>query len=402
MIEHRRNEGWLFVTALVAVTVIGPLAIHIFLPAMPAVQSAFGIGVAAAQLALSIALFTMACGTLVYGSMSDRYGRRPVLLVGIALFTLGAMICAAADDYATLIAGRVVQAAGAGCGMVLGRAIVRDVYGADRLVQMIAYLTMAYVLGPMLAPSIGGALTDAFGWRAIFIMSAAAGALILMLVWWAVAESHQERAASRGLGNLVRGYRRLLAIARFDAYVLHLGFASAAFYVHSTSASFLLIDVLGRPAAEYGLYFLAFPLGYVAGNFVAGRLARRVSVETMVLVGATVSLAAVSAMAVAIAAGGLTPLALFIPGGASTFGQGLSMPNSQSGAINVARDLTGTASGLVVFAQFMFGALFAQLGGALADATARPMLVIVVGASVLALACAVYPTLERRRPVPAE
>jgi DHA1 family bicyclomycin/chloramphenicol resistance-like MFS transporter len=122
----------------------------------------------------------------------------------------------------------------------------------------------------------------------------------------------------------------------------------------------------------------------------------------MVLVGATVSLAAVSAMAVAIAAGGLTPLALFIPGGASTFGQGLSMPNSQSGAINVARDLTGTASGLVVFAQFMFGALFAQLGGALADATARPMLVIVVGASVLALACAVYPTLERRRPVPAE
>jgi DHA1 family bicyclomycin/chloramphenicol resistance-like MFS transporter len=200
----------------------------------------------------------------------------------------------------------------------------------------------------------------------------------------------------------VRGYRRLLAIARFDAYVLHLGFASAAFYVHSTSASFLLIDVLGRPAAEYGLYFLAFPLGYVAGNFVAGRLARRVSVETMVLVGATVSLAAVSAMAVAIAAGGLTPLALFIPGGASTFGQGLSMPNSQSGAINVARDLTGTASGLVVFAQFMFGALFAQLGGALADATARPMLVIVVGASVLALACAVYPTLERRRPVPAE
>jgi DHA1 family bicyclomycin/chloramphenicol resistance-like MFS transporter len=402
MIEHRRNEGWLFVTALVAVTVIGPLAIHISLPAMPAVQSAFGIGVAAAQLALSIALFTMACGTLVYGSMSDRYGRRPVLLVGIALFTLGAMICAAADDYATLIAGRVVQAAGAGCGMVLGRAIVRDVYGADRLVQMIAYLTMAYVLGPMLAPSIGGALTDAFGWRAIFIMSAAAGALILMLVWWAVAESHQERAASRGLGNLVRGYRRLLAIARFDAYVLHLGFASAAFYVHSTSASFLLIDVLGRPAAEYGLYFLAFPLGYVAGNFVAGRLARRVSVETMVLVGATVSLAAVSAMAVAIAAGGLTPLALFIPGGASTFGQGLSMPNSQSGAINVARDLTGTASGLVVFAQFMFGALFAQLGGALADATARPMLVIVVGASVLALACAVYPTLERRRPVPAE
>jgi DHA1 family bicyclomycin/chloramphenicol resistance-like MFS transporter len=255
----------------------------------------------------------------------------------------------------------------------------------------------------MLAPSIGGALTDAFGWRAIFIAAAAAGGVILALVFWAVAESHHERASTRGFGGLLRGYRRLFAVRRFDAYVLHLGLASGAFFAHSTSASFLLIDVLGRSAAEYGLYFLAFPLGYVSGNFVAGRLAGRVRVETMVLVGATVSFVAVAGMAIAIGAGGLVPLSLFLPGALLTFGQGLSMPNSQSGAINVDRTLTGTASGLVVFAQFMFGALFAQLGGVLADGTAGPMIAIVVGASLLSLAAAAYPTVERRRgPVPAE
>jgi DHA1 family bicyclomycin/chloramphenicol resistance-like MFS transporter len=281
--------------------------------------------------------------------------------------------------------------------MVLARAIVRDVYGADRLVQMIAYLTMAYVLGPMLAPSVGGALTDAFGWRAIFVVAAVAGAVILALAWRVVAESHTAHGGSGGLRAFLGGYRRLFRVARFDAYMLHLGFASGAFYAHSAGASFLMIDVLARPAAEYGLYFLAFPLGYVAGNFVSGRLARRVPVETMVLVGGAISFAAMVAMTVAIGFGPLTPLGLFLPGGAATFGQGLSMPNAQSGAINVDHDLTGTASGLVVFAQFMFGALFAQLGGFLADRTAGPMLIIVVATSALALACGAYPAWERRR-----
>jgi DHA1 family bicyclomycin/chloramphenicol resistance-like MFS transporter len=401
-VGERQNPSWLFVTSLVAITVVGPLAIHIFLPAMPAVQSAFGVSVAAAQLALSIALFTMACGTVVYGSTSDRYGRRPVLIVGVALFTVGAVLCAVADSYAMLIAGRLVQAAGAGCGMVLGRAIVRDVYGADRLVQMIAYLTMAYVLGPMLAPAIGGALTDAFGWRAIFIMSASAGAVIFVLVLAVVGETHTERGATTGLGSLMNGYKRLFAIRRFNAYVLHLGFASGAFYTHSTAASFLMIDVVQRPAADYGLYFLTFPIGYILGNFVSGRVAGKVAVETMVLAGATISFIGVSGMGIAIAFGALTPLTIFIPAAVMTLGQGFSMPNSQSGAINVARELTGTASGLVVFAQFMFGALFAQLGGILADGTARPMIVIVVATSVIALLCAVYPVLERRHAALAE
>ncbi len=158
---------------MVAVTLIGPLSVHAFIPALPIVQRAFAMDDATAQSMLSITLLGMAASTLFYGSLSDRYGRRPVLLTGIGLFLIGATVCAVSTDVVTLAGGRFIQAAGAGCGLVLARAIIRDVYGDDRLVKMMAYLTMAYVMGPMLAPAIGGALIDAFGWRAVFYMSLA-------------------------------------------------------------------------------------------------------------------------------------------------------------------------------------------------------------------------------------
>jgi DHA1 family bicyclomycin/chloramphenicol resistance-like MFS transporter len=158
-----RIPGPLFGLCLGAIAFLGPLAIHIYMPVIPAVKAAFGLSDALAQATFSIAVLGMGVATLAYGSLSDRHGRRPVLLSGLCLFLLGSVLSAVAVNVPMLIAGRVVQALGAGCGITLVRTIARDAYGAERLVKAIAYLTMFYTIGPMGAPIVGGLLVDLAG-----------------------------------------------------------------------------------------------------------------------------------------------------------------------------------------------------------------------------------------------
>jgi DHA1 family bicyclomycin/chloramphenicol resistance-like MFS transporter len=160
--------GPTFALALGLVAFIAPLAVHLFFPVIPAVKVALGLSEAAAQFNFSIALFAMALATLAYGSLSDRYGRRPLLLSGLLLFLLGSAVSAVAPGATALALGRIVQAVGAGCSMTLVRTIARDAYRAEYLVRAIAYLTMFYTLGPMIAPLFGGVLIDTLGWRSVF------------------------------------------------------------------------------------------------------------------------------------------------------------------------------------------------------------------------------------------
>ena len=183
------TPGPLFALALASISLIGPLAVHLFMPVIPAVKAALGLSDALAQLTFSIALFGMAFATLFYGSLSDRYGRRPVLLSGLALFLIGSAVSAAADSIVPLVLGRFLQAIGAGCGITLGRAIAQDVYGRDRLVKALAYLTMFYTIGPMISPIVGGILIDAFGWRSVFGFALVLGA------------HHRARRLCRGVRN---------------------------------------------------------------------------------------------------------------------------------------------------------------------------------------------------------
>src|SRR3984885_8424327 len=168
------TPGPLFALALASISLIGPLAVHLFMPVIPAVKAALDLSNSLAQLTFSISLFGMAVATLFYGSLSDRYGRRPVLLSGLALFLIGSALSAAADSIVPLVLGRFLQAIGAGCGITLGRAIAQDVYGRERLVKALAYLTMFYTIGPMISPIVGGILIDAFGWGYGFALAAGA------------------------------------------------------------------------------------------------------------------------------------------------------------------------------------------------------------------------------------
>src|SRR6516225_3181199 len=366
--------GPLFALVLASISLIGPLALHLFIPAIPVVKSALQLSDALAQLTFSIAVLSMAFSTPVYGSLSDHYGRRPVLLSGLALFLVGSALSAIATSVTPLVLGRLVQAIGAGCGVTLGRAIAQDVYGRERLVKAIAYLTMAYTIGPMISPLVGGLLIDAFGWRSVFGFALLLGGVIALIAYFAVFESRAPSAEQRRGGNVLRDYAELFRHVRFTAFVLQSGFMTGTFLVAATAASSLLKDLLHRPLAEFGFYFLLFPVGFLTGNFITSRIGGRAANETMVLLGSLVMAAAVVTQSSLLLSGRVVPLVLFAPGFFVTLAQGLSLPYAQSGAMATNVKLAGTAAGIGVFVQNFCGAAFAQLYGLFADGTVTPLL----------------------------
>jgi DHA1 family bicyclomycin/chloramphenicol resistance-like MFS transporter len=374
---------WYFFVALVSITFIGPLSLHLFIPAMSAVKQGFGVSTGMAQLTMSLAMLSMAFFTVAYGGLSDRFGRKRVLLGGLVLFTCGAAACMVAANMPMLLAGRILQGAGAGCGVVLTRAIARDVYGQDRVAQVIAYLTAAYVLGPMVAPPIGGQLTVLFGWRALFVFASAVGLLVILAVIFGVPETRPRSAAvARGV---FAGYKSLLRRRRFVGFMLQPGLMSAAFYTQATAASFLAAEHLGADAAKIGLWFFAFPIGFMAGSFISGRIGANRSIEFMTVLGGVIGVANGALLASWLYFGGVSMAALYIPGFFVSLAQGLSMPYAQAGAMAVDPELAGSASGAVVFSQFFWPAALQQLTGQLADGSWVPMAAVHFAAVTAAL-----------------
>lgn len=371
-----RTPSAAFAVVLGAITLIGPLTIHLFLPALPEVKLEFGASDSLVQFTFSIVLIVMAVMTPIYGSLSDRYGRRPVLLGGFVLFLIGSLISALAPSLAVLLVGRLIQAVGAACGTTLARAIARDTYGPAALVTAIAYLTMAYTLGPMISPTVGGLLIDHFGWRSEFWFALGAGTLIVIAAFFVVRETHPKETRIAHSGSILRDYATLLRNPRFLGFVSQSGFVSVSFFAIAASSPYLMKDLLGRSATEFGLYFMCFPLGYFLGNLASTRISTRVGLERMVMLGSVLNLLIVAVQTSAILAGHLSPALLFVPGGLMSFAQGLSLPNAQAGAIRVSPALAGTAAGLGVFVQFFLSAIASEACGVLADGTPIPMVAI--------------------------
>ena len=384
MARHPPEPGAVLFASLVGVTLIGPLSIHLFFPAVPLVGRAFAVDAGTAQLAFSLAMLAMAAGTLVYGSLSDRIGRLPTLIGGLALFSGGAAIGALAPSIELLIAGRVLQGLGAACGVVLARTMVSDVYGKDRLPQMIAYLTTAYVVGPTFAPAIGGGLADTLGWQSIMVVPAVFGLATILLAATVIGETRPGGAAGTGPG-LAAGFARLLGQKRFVCHMLNPAFGSATFMAANAGAAYLMVEALGTSGTEYGLWFMFGPLGFMLGNYVSGRLSGRLSAASLIVGGTALTLAGAMCSVLPVAGLPLSPLALFLPIFVLSVGQGLSMPQAQAAAMSAVPALTGTASGIVVFAQFLMSALLTQVVAVFYDGTALPMVVVVVAAAACSL-----------------
>ena len=391
------KTNWLFLFALVSITVLGPLSIHMYLPIMPYIQRSLDMSTVMAQFTLSVVMFVMAAGTLVYGSLSDRFGRRRVLIGGLLLFGVGSAVCTVAGNIEELLAGRLLQAAGAGCGVVLARAIARDVYGPEKLAQVIAYITAAYVLGPMFAPPIGGAMADLWGWSSVFVFAMAVCAVVLVLSLTVLRETRPVSVTPTGPISILSSYRRLLSLPMFVGYALNPGLMSASFFALASSSTFLMADVFGGTASDYGLYFMILPLGFMLGNFISGRIGPRARTDVMVTIGSSVAVAVTILLAVVLFFVQTHPIWIFVTGGIIGVGQGVSMPYAQAAAINADRDLTGTASGIVVFLHFMGAAVSIQLAGTFYDGTFMPMLVIVFVTGVLALLSGLFAGSHFRR-----
>ena len=391
-----RTPGPVFAFALASIALIGPLAVHLFLPVLPAVKEALGLSDAVAQATFSVALLGMGVSTLFYGSFADRYGRRPVLLCGLVLFLIGSLLSMAAPTVELLIAGRFVQAVGAGCGITLVRAIARDAYGPDQLVKAIAYLTMFYTMGPMIAPIAGGYLVDHFGWRSAFGFSLFGGALILLGSWLAIYETRPAGIGEKGGVGLAQGYIELFSHLRFTCFVMQTGFNTGAFLVTASGASFLMKEVLHRPAAEYGLWFLTFPVGFFCGNFVSSRVGRRAQIEQMVFLGSLLAMATVTALSLLLVSGYVTPLVIFGSGFFITFAQGIALPYGQAGAMAVNPKLAGTASGIGACMQNLLAALFVQIYGWLADGTVWPLVIVAGVSTFLGVVCGYLPWRQAR------
>jgi DHA1 family bicyclomycin/chloramphenicol resistance-like MFS transporter len=374
------------------ITLLTPVTLHLFFPVIPVIKSEFMLSDALAQLTFTIVVFTLAFATLAYGALGDRYGRRPVLLVGLTLFLIGSILSGLATSFASLVVGRTIQAAGAACGVTLARAIARDVYGAEGMLKAIAYLTMAFAVGGLTAPGLGGILVDHAGWRAIFVLASLAGVATLACTYLLVPETGGP-PPTKGGGSMVAGLLELIRHTRFCALVIHTGCATAVFMTLATASSVFMKEVLQRPATEFGLYFAMLPVGYISGTLISSRVGNRVPLERMVLVGGSIGLAAVLVQAGLLLSGHLTPLVLLLPGAFVTFAQGLSLPFAQAGAMATVPRLAATAAGIGLFVQNFLGAGVAQIYGIMADGTPIPLVQISIVMAVLGLASALVPSL---------
>jgi len=383
-VDGLAKSRW-FLVVLVGATALGPLAIQIFLPSLPAIQADLKVSASLAQMVFSLSAASIAVAMLIYGPLSDRFGRRPTLVTGLFLYLAGSLIATFAPDISVLILGRIVQAIGGAAPLALTRTIIRDLYGRERAASMIAYVTMAMVLAPMLAPAIGGYLNDLISWRASFAFCAIVGVLVSATVITGLPETHHDRLGIPGLGQMGNTFLQLLRMPAFRGFAFQSAFCLASFFAFATAAPYVVIVVMERSASAYGLYFMVVSLAFMSGNFVAGRLSERVGVERMVLIGSGLSLLATLSGLTCLVFIGWVPWALFGPCILLAIGNGLSVPNAMAGAISVDPRAAGAASGLAGFLQMLIAAVFAQLSGMWQNGTPYPMIGIMIAASACAL-----------------
>lgn len=384
---------------LIVITGLGALSMNIFLPSLPAMTEYFDTEYRLMQLSVSLYLGVNAVLQVIIGPISDRFGRRPVILWGTAAFLVATVGCLLASSIEVFLVFRMMQAVIV-TGLVLGRAVVRDMHEDAEAASKIGYVTMGMAIVPMIGPGIGGALEEAFSWHANFWLLLGVGSAIMALVWADLGETARTQSTSFKAQFLE--YPELLTSRRFWGYCLTAAFASGAFFSYLGGAPNVGSQVYGLSAGEVGLYFGAPALGYFFGNGISGRYSIRVGINGMILWGTIASAIGMSLSMLVYLAGWQSALSFF---GFMTFvgfGNGMVLPNATSGMLSVRPHLAGTASGLGGAIMLLGGAGLSALAGNLltGDSGAFPLLAIMLATSVLAVLSIVY-TIRRQARVAA-
>lgn len=375
---------------LVAITACGTLGMHLVIPALPATARALHVSAGTIQLTITLYLIGLAAGQLAYGPISDRFGRRPVLLAGLALFTLAGLATALAPSAAWLILARILQSIGGCAGLVLGRAMVRDAAEGDRATKQLALLTLVMSMAPAIAPVFGGYAVAWFGWRAAFGVLAAVGAITLALTAWRLPETNQP--GRRTGASLLAGSIRLARSPAFRGFALGGACTTTSFYAFMAASPFIFINLLHQTPQRVGLYYMLLMVGLAAGGFTANRLAGRVRMERVLRGANLLAIAAAAGFLLAWATGVLSVATVVGSVGLFMMGAGIASPFALTSAISVNPNAVGAASGLYGAVQMLYGALCTVIVASWAPGAVPTVGVVMLGSAVLgqvALAAAV-------------
>lgn len=384
------------ITTLVLMTATAAIATNLFLPSLPTMAEEFGTSYAIIQLAVTGYLALTGFVQLAIGPVSDRVGRRPVMIAALAIFVLASIGAAHATSLTAFLAFRALQASSV-AGFVVSRAAIRDMVGRERAASMIGYVTMGMALAPMIAPAVGGALGDAFGWRSNFHALALAGMATLIVIWFDQGETNRHRSGS--FREQARAYPALLRSRRFRGYALSMMFASGTFFAYLGGAPYVGAVVYGLSATELGLYLAITPLGYATGNGVSGRFAERVGLYRMMIGGASITLGFMSITLLTAMAEVAHPLGFFAFTFAIGLGNGIVLPSASAGMLDLRPDLAGSAAGLGGALMTFGGAVLSGLAAFTLTETsgAYPLIFCILASSTLCLASILYTIRAEKR-----
>ncbi|THV10920.1 multidrug effflux MFS transporter [Rhizobium rhizophilum] len=372
------------IVSLVAIAGLSALTMNIFLPSLPAMASDLGVSYDRVQILVSGYIAMTALVQLVIGPLSDRYGRRPVMIGALLILIAASLVCIFATSIEVLTLARMVQTSVV-AGLVLSRAIIRDMVPMEEAASMIGYVTMGMTLIPMVGPTIGGLLSDAFGWRSNFTAILVAAIVVLILVYRDLGETNRQKSGS--FSEQFRAWPRLLASPRFWGYTMAGTFTSGAFFAFLGGAPFVGGTLMGLTPSMLGLQFMFIASGYIAGNYLSGRFAKRAGIEMMMLAGGLVALVGAAIPIFFLLQGFVSSVAFFVPQVIVGFGNGLSLPSTNAGIVSVRPELAGSASGLGGAITMGGGAFLSWLASRIltVETGAMPLLLVMLACCVLAL-----------------
>ncbi|WP_369030776.1 multidrug effflux MFS transporter [Streptomyces adonidis] len=386
-----RRTGILVTFVLGGLTATPPLAMDMYLPSLPEVTTSLNAPAASVQLTLTACLAGMALGQLLIGPMSDRWGRRRPLLAGLVVYVVATVLCGIAPSLEFLVAFRLVQGLAGSAGIVIARAVVRDLYDGDAMARFFSTLMLISGVAPVVAPLIGGQILRVTDWRGVFAVLTVVGIALAVLVWFRLPETlDPPDRHSGGVGEALRSMRTLLADRVFTGYVLAGGFAFAALFAYIAASPFVIQEIYGASPQTFSLLFGVNSIGLVIVGQINGKvLVGRVSMDKVLAVGlAVITLSATALLLMATGVFGevgLLPVsvALFVLMSA----MGLAMPNTQTLALLRTRHSAGAASALLGTTSFLIGAVASPLVGIAGEDTAVPMAVVQLAAALVAVGC---------------
>jgi len=362
---------------------------NIFLPSLPSISQHFNVDIKVAQLTITLYLFATAFLQPILGPLSDYYGRRPIVLFGLIGLLIGTLVCIYAPNIEILLIGRIIQATSA-AGMVISRAIIRDMVGREKAASMIGYVTMGMAVAPMIGPTMGGYLDEFFGWQAAFWLLFVFEIIVYVITWADLGETR--KTAAPNLTSQFTSYPILLRSRRFWGYSLTASASAGSFFAILGGGPFVATKYFELTASQFGMYFAMISVGYMFGNYLSGRYAERIGIAPLLMYGNVVVALGVFMAFVLLVGGSKNALFFFLPISLVGVGNGMTLPSANAGIVSLHPSLAGAASGLGGFLQIIFGATFSMLAGFVLGPLFNPvpMLILMMSIAFLGICFAYY------------